>query len=189
MRQTIAAIKMLLVLTVITGVVYPLAVWGIGQGLFSHRANGSLETRNGDTVASSLIGQQYTGPSWFHGRPSAGGYDALSSGASNLGPQSRVLVKEIEHRRLAIARADHVAPSAVPPDAVTASGSGLDPFISPAYAHIQVARVAAARSLSPADVAKLVADNTSGRTLGFLGEPRVNVVTLNLALSALSTGR
>lgn len=185
MRQVVAAVKMLLALTLLTGVIYPVVVWGVGQGIFSAQADGSLEQRDGMTVASQLIGQRFTGPSWFHARPSAGGYDALASGASNLGPESKVLVREIEQRRAAVAKREGVDPSQVPPDAVTASGSGLDPYISPEYAALQVVRVAQARALPAAQVRTLVADSTRGRTFGFLGEPRVNVATLNLALRDL----
>lgn len=193
-RNHLAALRMLLVLTVITGIVYPLAVTGIAQAAFSHQANGSLVHDNGKVVGSSLIGQNFdivkngkdTGnpdPKWFQPRPSAGGYDPLASGASNLGPNNPDLVKSIKERRAAIAAFDGVDPNDVPADAVTASGSGLDPDISKAYAALQVDRVAKARGLDPAAVRKLVDDNTHSRAVGFLGAEYVNVVDLNLDLA------
>lgn len=195
-RQHWAALRMLLVFTVITGIAYPLLVTGIAQVAFHDQANGSLvKNSSGQVVGSSLLGQNFTtgsgdkaepDPKWFQGRPSAGNNDPLVSGASNLGPNSADLIKTIEERRAAIAAFDGVSPSSVPADAVTASGSGLDPDISPAYAYEQVDRVAGARGLSAATVHKLVAGHVEGRTLGFLGEPRVNVVELNLALSGLN---
>jgi potassium-transporting ATPase KdpC subunit len=198
LRNHLAALRMLLVLTVITGIVYPLAVTGVAQAAFSHQANGSLVHQNGKVVGSSLIGQNFDlpkknpddpnetprpDPKWFQPRPSAGGYDPTASGASNLGPDNPDLVKTIKERRAAIAAFDDVNPKDVPADAVTASGSGLDPDISKAYAAEQVDRVAKARGLDPAAVRKLVADNTHSRAVGFLGEPYVDVVTLNLDLS------
>ncbi len=200
MRNYLAALRMLLVFTVITGVAYPLLVTGVAQAAFSDQANGSQVKKNGKTVGSSLIGQNFDlpkknpndpneeakpDPKWFQPRFSAGGYDPTASGASNLGPNSPDLVKAIKERRAAVAAFDGVAPADVPVDAVTASGSGLDPDISKAYAAEQVKRVAAARGLSTATVRKLVADNTHSRALGFLGEPYVDVVTLNLALNRL----
>jgi K+-transporting ATPase ATPase C chain len=182
-RQTAAAARMLLVLTVLTGVLYPAVVWVVGRVAFADRAEGSFAERDGVVVASTLIGQSTRGDVWFHGRPSAAGYDALASGGSNLGPESKELVAAIRERRAQVATREGVAPSAVPPDAVTASASGLDPFISMEYAALQVPRVAETRGLSEATVERLVDDATSGRTLGFLGQPRVNVVELNLALA------
>ncbi|MCL2550603.1 MAG: potassium-transporting ATPase subunit KdpC [Actinomycetia bacterium] len=193
-RNHLAALRMLLVLTVITGIAYPLVVTGIAQTAFSHQANGSLVHLNGHVVGSSLIGQNFnlmkngkdTGkpdPKWFQPRPSAGGYDPLASGASNLGPNNADLVKTIKERRAAVAAFDGVNPKDVPVDAVTASGSGLDPDISKAYADEQVDRVARARGLDPAAVRKLVADNTHSRAVGFLGQDYVNVVNLNLDLA------
>lgn len=199
-RHHLAALRMLLVFTVITGIAYPLAVTGIAQQLFPHQANGSMIKDNGRPVASALIGQNFglpprTGqtasapdPRWFQPRPSAAGstgYDPASSGASNLGPNNAALIKTIAQRRAAVAAFDGVRPSSVPADAVTASGSGLDPDISPAYAYEQVNRVAKARGLDPAAVRKLLATRFSGRTLGFLGQERVNVVQLNHDLAAL----
>lgn len=187
-RQTVAALRMLLAMTVLTGLVYPLAVWLVGQGLFGDQADGSLLRRDGVVVGSSLIGQRFDGDQWFQPRASAGDYDAQASGASNLGPESAELVDAIEQRRADIASREGVDPSAVPPDAVTASGSGLDPFISPAYADLQVARVADATGLGASAVQALVDDHTQGRSLGFLGQPRVNVVELNLALADAMAG-
>lgn len=200
MRNYLAALRMLLVFTVITGIAYPLLVTGVAQAAFSDQANGSLVKKNGTTVGSSLIGQDFNlpkknpndadevakpDPKWFQPRPSAYDYNPLSSGASNLGPNDPGLVKTIKERRAAIAAFDGVDPEDVPADAVTASGSGLDPDISKAYAAEQVDRVAKARGLSTATVRKLVSGNTHSRSLGFLGEPYVNVVKLNLALSKL----
>jgi K+-transporting ATPase ATPase C chain len=196
MRTHLAALRMLLVFTVITGIAYPLLVTGVAQAAFSDQANGSLVKQNGKTVGSSLIGQNFnvikngkdTGkpdPQWFQPRPSAGGYDPTVSGASNLGPNNTDLIKTIKERKAAVAAFDGVSPDSVPADAVTASGSGLDPAISKAYAYEQVARVAKARGLDTATVNKLVAGNTHSRALGFLGEEYVNVVELNLALADL----
>jgi K+-transporting ATPase ATPase C chain len=191
---------MLLVFTLITGIAYPLLITGVAQAAFSGQANGSLVKQNGKTVASSLLGQNFNlpkknpndagevakpDPKWFQPRPSAGGYSPLASGASNLGPNNPALIKTIQERKAAVAAFDGVPVSKVPADAVTASGSGLDPDISPAYAYEQVSRVAKTRGLSVATVRKLVADHVDSRVLGFLGEPRVNVVELNLALANL----
>ncbi len=191
-RQHLVAFRMLLVLTVVTGIAYPLATTAFGQLVLAHQANGSLVHMGGQAVGSSLLGQSFTDangnplPQWFQSRPSAGGYDPLNSGATNLGPSNPVLVKAIEQRRATIAAFDGVDPASVPPDALTASGSGLDPDISPAYAYEQVNRVARSRHLDPAAVEALVRHHVQGRTLGFLGEPRVNVVDLNIALARLA---
>jgi K+-transporting ATPase ATPase C chain len=194
LRQHLVAFRALLVLTAAVGILYPLAITGVAQAVFHQQANGSMVNRNGTAVGSSLIGQNFTDSKgnplrqYFQSRPSAagkGGYDPTSTGASNLGPNSPDLVKAINDRRKAIAAFDGVAPQSVPPDAVTASGSGLDPHISPAYAYEQVNRVAAARHVTPAVVHALVASHVQGRVLGFLGEPRVNVLELNLALDRL----
>lgn len=185
--QTGVAIRVMIVMTVVTGIVYPLLVMGIGQAAFHSQANGSLIYRNGQLVGSSLIGQDFGGdPKYFSSRPSAAGkgYDPTSSGASNLALDNPTLIDSVTQARLAIAKADGVPVSEVPADAVMASASGLDPHISPAYAAIQVARVAKARNLPVSVVESLVAKYTQGRTLGFLGEPRVNVLQLNLALDA-----
>jgi K+-transporting ATPase ATPase C chain len=173
----------MLFFTVAIGIVYPLAMTGAAQALFHGNANGSIVQVNGKDVASDLIGQTYT-KEWFQTRPSAADYNAMGSAASQYGPNSPELLKLIDERRQEVAALNGVAPSQVPPDAVTASGSGLDPDISPAYAAIQVNRVARERGLSVADVQKLVKASTEGRTLGFLGEPRVNVVKLNIALAS-----
>jgi K+-transporting ATPase ATPase C chain len=200
--QYLAGLRVLLVLTVILGLGYPLAVTAVAQlpGLKNH-ADGSMVTDpSGKVVGSTLIGQGFVDdqgnplPQWFQSRPSAAGkngWDPTSSGASNLGPSNEDLVTTITQRRAAVAAFDSVAghpvePAAVPPDAVTASGSGLDPDISPAYARQQAYRVADARHLDPARVLALVDRYTQGRALGFIGEPTVNVLRLNLALTRLT---
>lgn len=178
-----ASLRMLAVATLVLGVAYPL--FGLGVGLlFPHQANGSLIEVDGEVVGSSLLGQNFEGDEWFHGRPSASGYDGLASGGSNLGPNNPDLVAAIQEQIDTIAATEGVEPGDIPADAVTASSSGLDPHISPAYADLQVARVAAARGISEEDVRALVADATTGRPLGVLGEPTVNFVTLNVALAA-----
>ncbi len=190
-RPYLAALRMLLVLTVVLGLGYPLVATGLAQLLRPDQADGSLVSSRHGVVGSSLLGQNFNDAKgnplaeYFQPRPSAAGkdgYDPTSTGASNLGPNNPDLVKAINDRRTAIAKADGVAPASVPADAVTASGSGLDPDISPAYAYEQVTRVAAARHLQPAVVRELVRKHVQQRTLGFLGEPRVNVLELNLAL-------
>jgi potassium-transporting ATPase KdpC subunit len=185
----------LLVLTVITGIVYPLVVTGVAQLVMPGRANGSLISSGGHALGSKLIGQSFTDdkgnalPQWFQSRPSAAGkgYDPTATSASNLGPESSDLLKAVQGRRATDAALDGVSPKSVPPDALTASGSGLDPDISPAYANEQVARVAAARNLDVAKVRALVAAHVHSRELGFLGERTVNVVELNLALERLTS--
>ena len=179
------AAVLLLLMTLLTGVAYPLAVTGIAQVVFPGRADGSLVERDGVVVGSRLIGQSFAGAQWFHPRPSAAGdgYDAMASSASNLGPTNATLLTEVRRRAAAYRRENGLTPGApVPQDAVTSSGSGLDPQISVANARIQAARVARARGLSLADVLGLVAEHTDGRALGFLGEPGVNVLELDLAL-------
>lgn len=183
-RQLLTALRALVILTVLLGIAYPAFIWGVGQIAFPRQADGSLVVRNGTVVGSRSIGQTFKGKDWFISRPSAGDYDALASAGTNLGPSDGDLVAEIKKRRKGIAQRDDVPEADVPPDAVTASASGLDPFISPAYAAIQERRVAQARGLSPAQVHGLVAAQTQGRILGFLGQPRVNVLELNLALAA-----
>lgn len=183
-RQLATALKCVLVLTVVLGIGYPLLVLGVGQLGLQRQAAGSLITTDGRVVASSLIGQGFTGDEWFQPRPSGGDY-GLASGGSNAGPNDAELVATVEQRRSEIARRDGVRPAQVPPDAVTASGSGLDPFISPAYAFVQVDRVARVRGLPPDRVQALVEQHVTPRTLGFLGQPRVNVVQLNLDLQGL----
>ena len=184
-RQLLPALVAFLVLTLLTGVAYPLAVTGIAQVVFPGRADGSLVERDGVVVGSRLIGQPFAGARWFHPRPSAAGdgYDAMASSASNLGPTNPTLLAEVRRRAAAYRRENGLPLGApVPQDAVTSSGSGLDPQISVANARIQAARVARARGLSLADVLGLVAEHTDGRALGFLGEPGVNVLELDLAL-------
>ena len=168
----------------LVGIVYPLLVTGLAKVLFRHQADGSLIQANGKTIGSELIGQQFTKPEYFHGRPSAAGngYDGLASGGPNYGPTNQKLVDRI-HGDLKTVRAENPGfTGPVPADMLTASGSGLDPDISPATAEIQVARVAAARSVSQDQVRQLVAQNTQGRQFGILGEPRVNVLKLNISL-------
>ncbi len=182
LRQSLAAVRVLLVLTVLLGVLYPAAVWAVGRAV-PDRADGSLLRVDGVAVGSRLLGQTFEGAQWFHPRPSANDDDGLASAPSNLGPSNPDLLAAIRERRAAVAREDGVPPSAVPADALTASGSGLDPGISPAYAALQVPRVARERGLDEETVRRLVAEATSGRQLGFLGEPTVNVLELNASLS------
>ena len=170
---------------------YPLAVWVLDQGLFPAKANGSLVLRQGQVLGSSLIGRDFEGPAYFHPRPSAAGqgYDALRSGGTNLGPTSRELF-EMVRRRVAEYRDENSlsGEALVPADAVTASASGLDPHISPANAYLQARRVAAARGLSEDTVRRRIEACVEGRDLGFLGQPRVNVLKLNLALDGNDDG-
>jgi K+-transporting ATPase ATPase C chain len=183
-RNLVVASLMTLVTTVLFGVVYPLLVTGAAQALFPEKANGQLLTRNGGIVGSALLGQAFSSPGYFHSRPSAAGpgYDAANSNATNLGPTNKKLIDAV---KAAVDAAHAENPGApVPIDLVTSSGSGLDPDISPAAALFQVPRVARERHLSEADVRQLVEAHTEGRQLGFLGEPRVNVLGLNLALDA-----
>jgi K+-transporting ATPase ATPase C chain len=197
LRQLFAALRFWIIFTVICGLLYPLVVFGIGQVAFHHQANGSLVSYHGKVVGSSLICQEFLDakgnplPQYFQPRPAAsatsatnqtGGCDPLATEASNLGPDNPVLVQDIKQRKAQIAKFDHVPVSAIPPDAVTVSASGLDAYISPQYAAIQVNRVATARHITPATVRALVARYTFGRPLGFLGEPGVNVLLLNIAL-------
>jgi K+-transporting ATPase ATPase C chain len=198
-RTHVAALRALLVFTAILGIIYPLAMTGIAQAM-PHQANGSLVKADGRTVGSSLLCQEFTDakgdqlPQWFQPRPSAAaesddptdhGCDALDSSGSNLGPNNPKLVTQVKTLRAQVARFNGVPVSQVPADAVTNSGSGLDPDISPDYAYLQVDRVARARGLSVATVHQLVASHVQGRTLGFLGEPRVDVLNLDIALAAL----
>lgn len=179
------AVAMTVLFTLLLGLAYPYAMLGLGQAAFPAQANGSLITRDGAVVGSALIGQNFAEPRYFWPRPSAAGngYDAANSSGSNLGPTSQKLMDRIGGTIESLNAAGMTGP--LPGDAVTASGSGLDPDISPAYAALQVARVAAARTLPEDQVAALVAANTEGPMLGFMGETRVNVLRLNLALDAL----
>ena len=179
---------MLLLLTLVAGVAYPLLVTALAQVLFPHQANGSLIGKGGRPIGSSLIGQAFTAPKYFWGRPSATApqpYNGTGSGGSNLGPTNPALADAAKQRIDALRAADPSNDAPVPVDLVAASGSGLDPEISPAAAQYQLARVAHARGLPPAEVRALVARYTRGRQFGVLGEPRVNVLELNLALDAL----
>jgi potassium-transporting ATPase KdpC subunit len=183
------AVLMVVVLTVLLGVVYPLIMTGVSQVLFPSQANGSLvRDGSGNVIGSAILGQNFTDPKYFHPRPSAAGsdgYDATSSGGSNLGPTNQKLLDQVKDRAEAYRQENGLADDAlVPVDAVTASASGLDPDISPANARLQAKRVAQARALSEQQVRTLVDENTEPRTLFVLGEPRVNVLKLNLALDA-----
>jgi K+-transporting ATPase ATPase C chain len=200
-RQHIAGFRILLVFTVICGFIYPLVMLGVTQLAFHNQANGSLVSYNGHVVGSSLLCQEFVDakgnplPQYFQPRPSDAvvsgekndyGCDPLYSSASNLGPTNPAEIMLIQQRQKQVAAFDHVAISQIPPDAVTASGSGLDPDITPANADLQVDRVAAARHLPVSEVRNLVIQHTQGRQLGFLGEPTVNVLELNIALDELS---
>ncbi|MBK9781928.1 MAG: potassium-transporting ATPase subunit KdpC [Anaerolineales bacterium] len=179
------AITLLALLTVITGVIYPLTVTGLAQVLFPQQANGSLIVMDGKTYGSELIGQQFDDPKYFWGRPSAAGYNATASSGSNLGPMNPSLEEVVQARMDALQSADPNNSLPIPVDLVTASASGLDPHISVAAALYQVSRVAAARGLSEAEVEALVEKYTEGRQFGIFGEPRVNVLSLNLALDGI----
>jgi potassium-transporting ATPase KdpC subunit len=194
LREIRPAIVLVIALTLITGVVYPFAITGIAEVIFPDKAQGSLVERDGKVVGSALIGQQFTGEGYFHGRPSAttapdpndstktvpAPYNAANSGASNLGPTSKSLIERIQGD---VAKLKQENPSAqVPTDLVTTSGSGLDPDITPEAALFQVPRVAKARNLPENQVRQLIAEHTSDRLIGLLGEPRINVLELNLAL-------
>ena len=182
-RQILPALLAFLCFTVLTGLVYPLVITGVSQVAFPSRSDGSLLERDGKVVGSRLIGQSFTGPRYFHSRPSAAGdgYDAMSSAASNLGPTNQTLISDVRKRVLVYDALNRYL-GAAPGDAVTASGSGLDPQISPANARVQAPRIARVRSLPLPVVMKLVDKYTDRRSLGFLGEPGVNVLELNLAL-------
>ncbi len=196
LRQLWPAIALTLVLTLITGVIYPLATMGVGQALFNSQANGSLVYVNGKPIGSSLIGQYWTQPQYFHGRPSATSnlqgtpapYEADNSGASNLGPTNSALISNVQQNIAALKKENPDVPAGtpIPVDLVTASGSGLDPDISVAGAYYQIPRIAKARGLSQLAVQQLVDQHITGRFLGVFGDPFVNVLQLNLALDQVA---
>ena len=186
-QQMFRGFKMMLVLTLLTGLAYPLMVTGLCQVLFRNQADGSLVSAHGRVVGSSLIGQNFKGPEYFQPRPSAAGndgYDPTSSSPANLGPTNQKLADRVKDSVAAFRKANPDYTGPIPADLVTSSASGLDPEISPASADVQAARIAAARGISADQVRSLIARNTQGRDLGFLGEPRVNVLAINLALDA-----
>ncbi len=188
LKQLKPALIIFLTMTVLTGIIYPLAITGIAQVIFPHQANGSLISQNGQVVGSSLIGQQFDNPKYFWGRLSDTGdhpYNASASSGSNFGSTNPALLQQVQARLKALHDADPSNTQPVPVDLVTASGSGLDPDISIAAAQYQAARVARLRGISLDSVMTLINQHTQGRQLGFLGEPRVNVLELNLALDAL----
>ena len=187
-RALLISLRMAVVTIVLTGLVYPLVVWGLGAVLFPKQAAGSLITRaDGSVLGSALVGQNFAADKYFHPRPSAAGagYDGMSSSFSNLGPTSQTLISAVDTRVADVVKSDGAVAGDVPVDMVTASASGLDPDITPDNAALQAARVAKARGIPDATVAQLVAQHTRARDLGFLGEPRVNVLELNLALDAV----
>ena len=185
-RQVWAALKALLVLTVVLGVLYPAAILAVGL-VVPGQANGSLVEVDGRVVGSSLLGQPAAGPEWFQARPSASDHSGDTSGGSNLGPSSDELATNVAEREVALRQANPDAPAAIPADALTASGSGLDPHISPAYAAYQAPRVAAARGMTLPQVQALIAAHTEQAALGFIGQDRVNVTDLNVALARYRT--
>lgn len=185
MKQVMIALRVTLVFAIVTGVAYPLLVTGLTKAIFPHQSDGSLVEAKGKIVGSELIGQRFTRPEYFQGRPSAAGtdgYDGLASGGSNLGATNQHLIDRVQADAKKFHDANPSATGPLPADLLTASGSGLDPDISPASAEIQVARVAAARGVGADRVRQLVAAHTQGRQFGVLGEPRVNVLALNMAL-------
>lgn len=192
-RTLVRALLATLVLAVLTGLVYPLAITGVAQLAFRDKADGSLVRVDGRVVGSSLIGQEWQGLEWFYGRPSAADYDAAASSGSNLGPTSRELADLIRGRASAILELESpytpgLTAAAIPVDLLTASASGLDPDITPAAAEFQAPRIAAIRGISLDQVLSMIDEHTEGRSLGVLGQPRVNVLELNLALQQLAEG-
>ena len=186
-RELRPLVSVMVALMLLTTVAYPLAVTGVGQLFFHRQANGSIISINGTDVGSSLIGQQFSGDAYFQGRPSAAGagYDASNSSGSNLGPTSAKLIESIQQRAADFRAANGLSPTSVlPADSVTASGSGLDPQISPATALLQASRVAKARGVPLAAIISVINQDTDGREFGFIGQPRVNVLELNIALDA-----
>jgi K+-transporting ATPase ATPase C chain len=184
-KNLLIAVWFTLVTTVMFGILYPLAITGLAQVLFPRRANGQLIEKNGKTVGSTIIGQTFTGPGYFHSRPSnaGAGYDATASSGSNLGPTNKNLLDRVKGDVYKLQAENAKAP--IPVDLVTSSGSGLDPEISPAAAEFQIPRMVRERAMKPEDVRALVQKHTQGRDLGFLGEPRVNVLELNLDLDSI----
>jgi potassium-transporting ATPase KdpC subunit len=183
-KNLVTAVLMTIVTTVLLGIIYPLVVTGLAKVLFPHQANGQLIERNGKVVGSRIVGQAFTGPGYFHSRPSAAGngYDGANSGGSNLGPTNQKLIDRVKQDVASLQAENPGTP--VPINLITTSASGLDPDISPAAADFQIARVARERGVSQDELRRLLAKHTEGRQLGFLGEPRVNVLELNLDLDA-----
>lgn len=183
-KNFIVSILMTIVTTILLGLIYPLVVTGFAQVLFKDKANGQLIAKNGEVVGSRIIGQTFIGPGYFHSRPSAAGngYDAANSGGSNYGPTNQKLIDRVEASVTDLQKENPGTP--IPADLVTTSASGLDPDISPAAADFQVPRIARERGLSEDQVRQLIQQHTFGRQLGFMGEPRVNVLELNIALDA-----
>jgi len=191
MRTTLRALRATLLLAAVTGIAYPLVMTGIGQVAFAHDADGSLVDVAGQPVGSALIGQRWTGSQWFYGRPSAVQNDAATSSGTNLGPRSQQLADDIESRATAILKLESpytpgLTTADIPVDLLAASGSGLDPDISVAAARFQAPRIASVRGLPPDEVMRLIDAHTAEKTLGFLGEPRVNVLELNIALQEVA---